>query len=200
MIRVSARESCHECPACESLHVLNTVAVCGLILSTYGPLPWFFRMVIAVLTGRALAASAVHAQGGARRPARATVLYIAVVWVATFSPIAPPGNPDIVRSGVAAAALVLILGALPSRPMLMLSAALLVTGIVADGAAPHAGVLGDLEYALGATWPRDLGDVATTAGFFVLGGAWAKRRALELAVSGLVGAPAVAQHRRDLPH
>ena len=174
MIRVDAnvggtRES-------EALHVLRVAAVCGLVLSAYGPLPWLFRAVIAVLTGRALIAGVRGADGSRRRLAGMTVLYIVGAWAATFAPVVLLGNPDFIRTSAAAAALVLLLRELRSRATLALSAGLLLTGLVAAGAPPHAGPLGELGYVLGATWPRDWGDVSSAAGLVLLGSAWAKTR------------------------
>lgn len=155
----------------EALHVLKLAGLCGLVLAAYGSLPWSFTALIAVLTGRAMVGFA---------PTRMTALYLAAVWLATFSPVVLAGNPDVVRTGVAAAALVHLLRGLSDRATFALSAAFFLSGIAATGSAPHGGTLGELEFALGATWPRDWGDVAIAAGLFLLGSAWGKapRRAL----------------------
>ena len=130
----------------------------------------------AVLMGRALAAGVINADGTRRRPSRATILYIGVAWLATFSPIVLLGNPDAIRSSAIAAAAVLFLRGLATGSTLVLSAVLLVAAVVTSGAPSHGGPLGVLEYTLGATWPRGWNDVAATAAFFFLGSAWAKRR------------------------
>ena len=160
----------------EAIHVLTGMVVCGLAISANapgGPAPWFFRAAVAVLAGRALAANTVTADGTRHRPARGAILYIVVVWLATFSPIVLLGNPDVIRTSAIAAAVVLIFRGLAAGSTLVLSAVLLVTAIVTSSAPPHVGSLGELEYALGATWPRGWNDVAGTAGFFLIGSAWA---------------------------
>jgi hypothetical protein len=160
----------------EGIHVLTGIVICGLALSAtapVGPIPWFFRAAFALLAGRALAASTITADGTRSRPARATILYIVVVWLATFSPVVLLGNPDVIRTSAIAAAAVLLLRGLATGSTLVLSALLLVTAVATASASPHAGPFGELEHALGATWPRGWSDVAGTAGFFFLGSVWA---------------------------
>lgn len=121
---------------------------------------------LAVLAGRGLAL---------RRPARAwTAFYVVALWIATFSPVPMLGNPDAVRSSMAAATLVLFLPAFSTKATIVLSAVLLVVAAGAVTAAPHAGTLGELEFAVGATWPRGWSDVARTGGLFLLGSVWGR--------------------------
>jgi hypothetical protein len=154
----------------DGLHVLKGALICALALSAGAP---FFRAVLAVLAGRALAAGIVKVDGTRCRPVRGTVLFLAGIWIGTLSPVVLFGNPDVIRSSVAAALLVLLLRGLPARSTIALSGVLLVAAAAAAGAPPHSDVLGEVEYAVGATWPRGWSDVAAAAGLFLLGSGWA---------------------------
>lgn len=133
-----------------------------------------FRATLAVLAGRALAC---------RGPDRWTMVYIGLVWLVTFAPVYPLGNPDATRSSAVAAALVLVCSGVSIGPMLAAAALLFGTATLAAGAPPQFGAPGEIAFAIGATWPRGWSDVACTAGLFLLGSAWARHSHRELATA-----------------
>ena len=158
------------------IQALNDTIICALALSSYlsaGSVMVFLRAAAAILAGRALAASVWNGSGIPWRRTAGTLLYILIVWSATFSPVPLLGSPDLVRSGAASAVLVLLASRLPGKTTLVLSGAMALCALLAAGAPPHPGLAGELEFAVGAAWPRDWSDVTVTAGLFLLGSAWA---------------------------
>lgn len=158
------------------IRALNYAIICALALSAYlsaGSAVWFLRAAAAILAGRALAAGVSNSDGRRWRRVGGAVIYILAIWIATFSPIPLLGSPDVVRSSAASATLVLLVSGLPGRITLALSAAMALSAIPASHLPPHPGTLGELEFLLGATWPRDWSDVTVTAGLFLLGSGWA---------------------------
>ena len=169
MIRVDVDPGCGR----EAVHALQMAALCGLVLSANGPVPWAFRAALAVLAGRALASRAIGADDR-RRPGRTTILHMVVIWVATFSPVDLFGAPDLVRTGVVSAGLVLLVRDLTNRATVALMTAVLIAGIASADTPPHVGFLGEIAFALGASWPRNWSDVSSTAALFLLGSMWAR--------------------------
>lgn len=161
----------------DRIQLLHWAVIGGLYLSALAPsglIPSFFRAVAAVLAGRAITLALIRGDETAPRPSGTTVLYIAVVWLATLSPVVLIGRPDAARTSAVAAAFVLLLAPRPVAFRMTLAVVLVLSAVALAGISPHAGALGQLEFAMGATWPRNWGDAASVAGFFLLGSVWEK--------------------------
>jgi hypothetical protein len=158
----------------DGLHALRGVVICGLALSN-GSLSGLLAAVSSMLAGRAFAAGLVAGESAGRRSVWPWTARIAFGWLATFSPVLLVVSPEVVRSWAAAAALTLALRRLRDGPTVLLAAGLLVAAFGAAGASPTTGLVGELGYALGATWPRGWSDVARLTALFLLGGVWARR-------------------------
>jgi hypothetical protein len=151
------------------LYLLLALAPAGLASD-------LIRAGVAIMAGRALAAGLAPADGTPARSGLTTFLYVGAVWLATLSPVVLLGHPDATRSSAVAAALVLLLSGRTATFRFTVAATLFVVAVAATGSSAHAGALGDIEFALGATWPRDLSHPASVAGYFLLGSTWANPR------------------------
>jgi hypothetical protein len=161
----------------ERLDVLKGALLCGLLLTASAPagaLPLLLRAGLSLLAGRAFATGLRRAESAGRRPERSWLPRIALVWIASFTPAVLLANPDAVRSFAVVAGLALLIRGLPTRGLLVLAGGLLAVSVAATGATPHAGAVGTIEHALGATWPRGWSDVARLGALFLLGGVWAR--------------------------
>jgi hypothetical protein len=166
-----------EIRASDHFDLLRGAVTAGLVLSATVPLatlPVFLRSAAMVLAGRALTAGVARAEACGYRCHRPWATRIAIVWAVTFLPVALLPNPDAMRSCAAAAGLALALCAVPRRFVSVLAGALLLAALLLAGDYTHSGPLGNIEYALGVTWPRGWNDLALVAGLFLVGGLWAR--------------------------
>jgi hypothetical protein len=166
-----------EVPIPDRFDVVKGAITAGLVLSVSVPmatLPVYLRGAAMVLAGRAIAVGVANAKADGRQYFVPWATRIAVIWIATFVPVALPVNPDAVRSGAVAAGLALALSGVPLRFLFALTGALFIASLVLAEGLTLPGQLNGLGYALGVAWPRGWHDVALVVGLFLLGGLWAR--------------------------
>ena len=149
-------------------HALRGAVICGLVLTAgaTGPVPALLRAVTPLLAGRGLArARSLRAIGWLS-------VHTLLIWALSFSPLVLLASPEVLRTYAIAVGLALALRGLSVPATLAFGGGALAAAAAVADLPPHFGLLGGLEYALGASWPRGWSDVARVVGLFLLGSAW----------------------------
>jgi len=141
-------------------HALRGAVICGLVLTAgaTGPVPALLRAVTPLLAGRGLArARSLRAIGWLS-------VHTLLIWALSFSPLVLLASPEVLRTYAIAVGLALALRGLSVPATLAFGGGALAAAAAVADLPPHFGLLGGLEYALGASWPRGWSDVARVVG------------------------------------